>query len=208
MKLKDCIGCLLLGLAGVGGCESSSMMVPETLQNQVDPVITFPQLLQHPGSYQGKMIMLGGEVLSARRLAEATRLEILQLPLDDSQQPVTTLTDSQGRFFAIEKAFLDPAMFPPNTRVTIVGEVTTPIDAKLDEMDYQYPAVVIKHLHVWQEPPLAQGSSFSPWLSVFGDGGFGRWTGGGLRIGTAFGFNFPSLSCLVSFPNDKLVGYQ
>ena len=68
--------------------------------------------------------MLGGEVLSAKRLAEGTRLEVLQLPLDDAQQPALTRTDSQGRFLAIEKEFLDPAMFPQNTRVTIVGEVT------------------------------------------------------------------------------------
>ncbi|MDH4194726.1 MAG: Slp family lipoprotein [Nitrospirota bacterium] len=186
MKLRNLMGWLCLGLVWVGACASSPMEIPETLKNQVDPGITFSQILHHPESYQGKMIMLGGEVLSARRLAEGTRLEVLQLPLDDSQRPVVTRTDSQGRFFAMEKAFLDPAMFPPNTRVTIVGEVTGTIAAKLDEMDYQYPTVVIKHLHVWIEPTMAEEGNSGPWYSIFGGGSTGGRVGGGVGIGVGF----------------------
>lgn len=186
MKLRDLLGCVVLGLGLVGGCASSPMVIPETLKNQIDPGITFSQILQRPESYQGKMLVLGGEVLSARRLTEGTRLEVLQLPLDDSQRPVSTRTDSQGRFLAMEKAFLDPAMFPPNTQVTIVGEVTGTIAAKLDEMDYQYPTVVIKHLHVWNEPILAQESNSGPWYSIFGGGSTGGRVGGGVGIGIGF----------------------
>ena len=162
------------------------MVVPETLQSQIEPSLTFSQLLQGPEAYQGKMIVLGGEVLSAKRRAEGTRLEVLQLPLDDSQRPVVTRTESQGRFLAMEKAFLDPAMLPLNTRVTIVGEVTKTIAANLDEMDYQYPTVVIKHLHVWKEPALAQESNSGPWYSIFGGGSSGGRVGGGMGIGIGF----------------------
>jgi outer membrane lipoprotein len=186
MKLKNFFVCMLLGLGWLGGCASSPVVVPETLKNQVDPGLTFSQILQHPESYQGKMMILGGEVLSAKRHTEGTRLEVLHLPLDNSQQPVVTRTDSQGRFLATEKAFLDPAMFPANTRVTIVGEVTGTIAAKLDEMDYQYPAVVIKHLHVWKDPPLAQEDNSGPWYSIFGGGSTGGRVGGGVGIGIGF----------------------
>lgn len=177
---------MLLGLAWVGGCASSPMVVPETLQDQVDPALTFSQILQRPEAYQGKILVLGGEVLSSKRLAEGTRLEVLQLPLDDSQRPIVTRTESQGRFLAMEKDFLDPAMFPSNTQVTIVGEVTGTSAAKLDEMDYQYPTVVIKHLHVWKEPPLAQEGSSGPWYSIFGGGSTGGRVGGGVGIGIGF----------------------
>ncbi|MEO8326044.1 MAG: Slp family lipoprotein, partial [Nitrospirota bacterium] len=156
MKRRDLLGCVVLGLALMGGCASSPMEIPETLQNQIDPTLTFSQVIQNPGSYQGKMLVLGGEVLSAKRLAEGTRLEVLQLPLDEYQRPLVTRTDSQGRFLAMEKAFLDPAMFPPNTLITIVGEVTEKVAGKLDEMDYQFPAVVIKDLYVWKDPSLTQ----------------------------------------------------
>lgn len=162
------------------------MVVPEAIQKQVDQGPTFSQILQDPESHQGKLIILGGEVLSAKRLTEGTRLEVLQLPLDDSRAPVASRTDSQGRFLALEKAFLDPAMFPQNTRVTIVGEVTGNTSAKLDEVDYQYPTVIIKNLHVWKEPPLAQEGNSGPWYSIFGGGGTGGRGGGGLGIGIGF----------------------
>lgn len=162
------------------------MEIPETLQNQIDPALTFSQVIHHPESYQGKMLVLGGEVLSAKRLVEGTRLEVLQLPLDDYQQPVATRTDSQGRFIAVEKAFLDPAMFPPNTQVTIVGEVTGREAAKLDDMDYQYPTVVIKNLHIWKEPSHAQERNSGPWYSIFGGGSTGGFGGGGVGIGIGF----------------------
>jgi outer membrane lipoprotein len=183
MKLKDLLVCVVIGLVLMGGCASSPMEIPETLQSQIDPTLTFSQVIQHPGSYQGKTLVLGGEVLSAKRLEEGTRLEVLQLPLDDSQRPIVTRTDSEGRFIAMETAFLDPAMFPPNTQVTIVGEVTGTVVAKLDEMDYQFPTVVIKHLYVWKEPSLAQKGNSGPWYSIFGGGSTGGRVGGGVGIG-------------------------
>lgn len=186
MKLKIFMMCMVLCLGWMGGCASSPVAVPEPLKKQVDPTLTFSQLRQDPKAFEGKMIVLGGEVLSAKRLTEGTRLEVLQLPLDDDERPVVTRTDSQGRFFAIEKDFLDPAMFPSNTQVTIVGEVVGTIDAKLDEMNYQYPTVMIKHLHAWKDQPLAQEGNSGPWYSIFGGGSTGGRVGGGLGIGIGF----------------------
>ncbi|MCA9422609.1 MAG: Slp family lipoprotein, partial [Nitrospira sp.] len=96
MKLKNFIWCLVLALGSAGGCASSPVEIPEILQNQIDPTLRFSDVIQHPEAYQGKMLMLGGEVLSAKRLAEGTRLEVLQIPLDEYQRPVLTRTDSQG----------------------------------------------------------------------------------------------------------------
>ncbi|GJL69251.1 MAG: hypothetical protein NPIRA06_18860 [Nitrospirales bacterium] len=186
MKLNSVIWCVVFILGSAGGCASSPMEIPETLQNQIDPALTFSQVIQHPGSYQGKMLLLGGEVLSVKRLKEGTRLEVLQLPLDEYQRPLVTRTDSQGRFIAMEKAFLDPAMFPPDTLITIVGEVTESIAGKLDEMDYQFPAVVIKDLYVWKHPFLTQQSNSGPWHSIFGGGSTGGRVGGGVGVGIGF----------------------
>jgi outer membrane lipoprotein len=94
---------------------------------------------------------LGGEVLSAKRLKEGTRIEVLEIPLDRSLQPGMDRTLSQGRFFAIQKEFLDPATIPPGTRLTVVGEVTGAMADKLDETDYTFPVVEIKALKVWPQ---------------------------------------------------------
>jgi outer membrane lipoprotein len=186
IRIRLFMVCLLLNIGVAGGCASSPVVVPETLQKHIDSDLNFPQLQKNPEAYTGKMLVLGGEVLSAKRLDEGTQLEVLQLPLDNSQQPVANRTSSQGRFLAIEKNYLDPAMVPPNSRVTIVGEVTGMITGNLDEMSYQYPTVAVQHLHVWKDQPLVQEGRPGPWYSIFGGGSTGGRVGGGVGIGIGF----------------------
>ena len=146
----------VLPLAAIlAGCASGSV-VPASLQAQLDKSLTFPQLRELPESYRGRLLVLGGEVLSAKRLKEGTRIEVLEIPLESSLQPGLDRTASRGRFIALQKEFLDPATIPPGTRVTIVGEVTGSVADKLDETDYTYPTVDVKSLKVWP-----QSESFS-----------------------------------------------
>ncbi len=100
-------------------------------------------------------MVFGGEVLAARRMKDSTRIEVLQLPLD-SGYPVYDLTQSQGRFVAIQKQFLDPATLPPGTRITVSGEVTGTITLPIDETEYTYPVIELTRLHVW---PRKEGAS-------------------------------------------------
>jgi outer membrane lipoprotein len=134
--------------AFLAGCASGSI-VPAALQAQLDKTLTFPQLRESPDSYRGHLMVLGGEVLSAKRLKDGTRVEVLEIPLDSSLQPEMDRTMSRGRFIAVQKEFLDPATIPPGTRLTLVGEVTGSVADKLDETDYTYPTVEIKSLKVW-----------------------------------------------------------
>jgi outer membrane lipoprotein len=145
----------LLLAASLAGCVSGSI-VPAALQAQLDKTLTFPQLREAPDSYRGHLLVLGGEVLSAKRLKDGTRIEVLEIPLNRSFQPDPDRTLSQGRFIAIQKEFLDPATIPPGTRVTMVVEITGVVTDKLDEMDYAYPTAEIKTLKVWP-----RGDSFS-----------------------------------------------
>jgi len=181
------IGILLGAILLVGsGCMSGSDVVPEVFKANIDSTVTFPKVLEEPTLHQGTMVLLGGEVLTAKRLKEGTRLEILQLPLDGSEEPVFDLAASQGRFFAFESSFLDPATLPPNTRVTLVGEITGATRANLDEMEYRYPTVTIKHLHVWPEPVLDQPGDSSLSYGIFGGGSSGGRVGGGVGVGIGF----------------------
>lgn len=165
---------------------SNPDVVPEIFQAQIDPTVTFSKMLKDPTVHVGSVMLLGGEVLSAKRLTEGTRLEILHLPLGDSEEPVFDRTHSQGRFFAIESSFLDPATLPPKTRVTIVGEMTGITNANLDEMEYRYPTLKMKHLHVWPESEFDQPDSSGPNFGIFGGGGTGGRVGGGVSIGIGF----------------------
>lgn len=149
---------LLLVLSGLlAGCAAS--VLPASLQLQVDRTLAFAQLKDSPDSYRGRLVIVGGEVLSAKRLKEGTRIEVLQIPLEDSQAPGKDRTTSEGRFLAMQQEFLDPATLPPGTRVTIAGEVTGATTLPLDETDYTYPTLEIKHLKVW---PMRDNQASGP----------------------------------------------
>lgn len=113
---------LVLLLPACGGVT----VIPADLEGRVDQTVTFEQLKSSPDSFKGRLVVLGGNVLSARRLKEATRIELLQLPLDSSLEPSGRPIDSRGRFLAFQKTFLDPAAVPPGTRVTVVGKSPAP----------------------------------------------------------------------------------
>ena len=76
----------------LGGCGSSGFVMPDALEPQVDPSVSFQQLLASPDSYQGKMVVVGGEVLKASTADGGTVLEILQLPLEEGQRPARERT--------------------------------------------------------------------------------------------------------------------
>ena len=166
------------------GCSSSPVRIPEALQPQIDQNLTFTEVLTSPGSYRGRLMLLGGEILKAKRLKEGTQVELLQLPLNKDQEPTTDLTRSQGRMLVLHQTSLDPATLTPGMLVTFVGEVSGAIIEKIDEADYRYPTLTVKHWYVW--PPATVDSWRSgPLYGVYGGMGVGGGSrgGGGFRIG-------------------------
>ncbi len=177
---------LMIGMAVVAaGC--ATPVIPESLESQVDKTVTFNQIVESPDSYRGKVIVVGGEVLKAKALKGGTQLEVLQLPLDDDQEPVIDRMESKGRFLALQKEFLDPATITEGTRVTIVGEITGASVEKMDEADYRFPTLDVKHLHRWDARRADDRRGPGPWWNVFGGVGFG---GGGSRSGGGISIGF------------------
>jgi len=131
-------------LLGASGCASTD----DWLKGDTSR-IAFPQLQEAPDRYRGHTVIIGGKVLSAKRLKQETRIEILQLPLDASYRPTRDLRQSQGRFIAVQKAFLDPATIPSGTFLTVSAQVAGSLTMPIDEMDYRYPLVEITRVHVW-----------------------------------------------------------
>ena len=145
----------------------------------------FHDVLVSPESYKGRVLVLGGEVLNAKRLRDGTQIELLQLPLEDGERPSHDRQQSQGRFLAMQQEFLDPATMTQGTRVTIVGEVSGSKTDHLDDVEYRYPTLIVKHLHVWRVQPYGQRQ---PGFSIGGFGGMG--IGGGSRGGGGLSIGF------------------
>jgi len=146
------------------GC-SGVQVVPKDMEDRVNRNISFLQLLESPLPYKGQILVVGGQVLSAKRLENATQIEVLQLPLNRNMQPVESLQKSKGRFLALQENFLDPATLPLGTRVTVVGEVSGMVTLPLDETTYDFPTLVIKSLTVW--PPISTYRVLRPYPYVY-----------------------------------------
>lgn len=146
-----------------GGNSRLTDPIPLSLLEEVDRQVSFVQVKEASASYQGRLIVLGGEVLSAKRLAGSTRIEVLQLPLTETLEPYLSRTSSQGRFLGYQKKFLDPATIPPGTRLTVLGMVTGSSTEPLDETEYTYPVLEITYLKVWTElkPPSTRSNVYS-----------------------------------------------
>lgn len=113
-------------------------------------------------SHQIRSRFLPGTVSGLRRrgvereaFEDGTRIEILQLPLDGSGHLGFDRTQSQGRFMALQREFLDPATVPPGTRVLVTGEVTGSMTLPLDETEYTYPILEARHVDVLPPPEVA-----------------------------------------------------
>jgi outer membrane lipoprotein len=171
------------------GCSSGPPVVPEEFRSQIDSSVSFREIQSAPHNYQGRTVLLGGEILSGKRTNEGTEFEILQLPVTSDDPPAERRSESQGRFLALDRRAEDPAAFPPGTRVTLVGEVKGDELRRLDESTYQYPTVDVKHLYVWDPDVYRERPRSS--VGLFGGMGFGFGSGrsgsfGGVGVGTGF----------------------
>ena len=128
-----------------------SELVTQEMEPQIARDIPFESLKAEPDKFKGRVVVLGGKVLTARRLKEGTQIEVLQLPLDKADAPIMNLPQSKGRFLAYQEAFLDPATLPAGTPVSMIAEVTGSKTQPLDEVDYAYPTLKIRTLKVWPE---------------------------------------------------------
>jgi outer membrane lipoprotein len=154
-SLSSLSGLLALFLLG---CSTAGSLPAEVLRNAEQT--PFVVLQQDPLPYEGRRIVLGGEVLKAKRLPDRTEIEVLQLPLNAREEPIPKRVASQGRFRAYQKDFLDPATIPPGSLITVVGAGRGSVLEKLDEMDYSYPVIESEYIKVWPNRPLSSNRPY------------------------------------------------
>lgn len=148
MKTWKNIGALLVFVVMTGsGC---AHVISEDVRNQVDEGITFRQVFQNPDAYKGKVVVWGGAIIKMTHQKDGTLVEILQKPLEMDDQPADS-DRSGGRFLAFYKGFLDDAVYAKGRRITVAAEVVGSRKMPLGEIEYTYPFVTIKEIHLWPE---------------------------------------------------------
>lgn len=142
---------LALMVMVLSGC--AGVFSKETL-NRVDRTVPFAVLRQEPEQFTGRLMLLGGSIVAVRNTRQGGELEVVELSTEDDGEIRDNAT-SGGRFLARSADFLDPAIFRTGMQVSLVGEVAGKAVRPLGEMDYAYPVLAIREIHLWQ--PEARG---------------------------------------------------
>ncbi|MFO7602019.1 MAG: Slp family lipoprotein [Candidatus Desulfacyla sp.] len=143
------IGVLMVITSVVSGLGCAHVISKDALK-EVNRDIPFAQLLKDPMSYQGQMVLLGGVIVRTTYDQAGTLLEIYQTEMDWEEKPVN-IDVSEGRFLALYKGFLDSEIYKEGRKVTIAGVVTGVRTSKLGEIDYHYPSLLIREIHLWKK---------------------------------------------------------
>ena len=141
--------------------------VPLGLEQEVDTRIRFADLKRAPSDYIGQTVMIGGNVIKAKRSEAGTELEVLQLPTAKDGEITGERLLSEGRFLAVREQFLDPASLPQGTPITVIGTVKGETTRSLDESDYTYPILEIKHIIDWNSVAAKRGRDRSPYYGMY-----------------------------------------
>ena len=126
-------------------------VISRDLRDRADPSLTFGEVFQNPEFFKDKWVVWGGEVIEAINQRDGTTLmEVFQRPLGWRGEPSETLS-SGGRFLVAFEKYLDPYVFRKGKTITVAGEVKGEKVKPLGEMDYRYPVVLAREIHLWEE---------------------------------------------------------
>jgi outer membrane lipoprotein len=142
---------LLATVTLLAGCAS---VFPKEKLAGVDRSITLGVLRSDPDRFRQARVVLGGEIIETRPKSGSTEIEVLSRPLGESDAPRRT-DASDGRFVVVAPDFLDPAVYAPARRLSVVGTVTGSEDRPLGEHPYRYVIVAVDQLYLWPNPVAA-----------------------------------------------------
>ncbi len=133
---------ILLGLwLAVSGCTQATY---NRLAREGGTPASFPSVKADPQKYQGKLVVLGGKVLSVWLEDGASLLEVEQIDLDKNYRPAYQGA-SAGNFFVKSQDWLSPGSYVPKRKVTVVGVVEGKKQGK--------PIILARKIHLWEYPP-------------------------------------------------------
>lgn len=139
----------------IAGCVSTTK-VPKEYSIKAEPNVTLTKLTMQPDAYRGKVVILGGVILSQRQDPQGRTWALVRnRPLDADYEPHIPVSrdDPEGGEFWI---LADPKVLPMNhkvwARVTVVGRVSEETVSQLGiESGKRKPPVLTPlYLYAWE----------------------------------------------------------
>ena len=170
------IMCLLMFIA------ACAPVISQTTMSGADKSISFAALQQRPDAYKGKVVVLGGQIITTTVRDNETWIEVLEKQLDSQQKPENT-DQSGGRFLVKFQGFLDPAIYAAGRYLTVAGQVEGKIVRPINQTQYTFPLLTAKEHHLWKPEDAVGGPRFGIGIG----GGIGsHGSGGGVGVGVGF----------------------
>lgn len=123
--------------------------ISRPLRDEAKRDLAFPTALQDPTTYRGAVVIWGGIIIDTLNYPGGTEITVLETPLDSGGEPGDE-ESSRGRFIAKSLRFLDPEIYKNGRKITVAGEITGQETRALGAMQYRYPVLMIKELHLWK----------------------------------------------------------
>ena len=123
-------------------------VISRQLREQAAKELTLSVVLKNPDAYKGKTVLWSGVIISSVNLKEGTVIEVLQKPADMEGKP-KDVDESEGRFLALKPGYLDVAIYRQGREVTVAGGVQGKKMQRLGEIEYTYPLISGKEIHLW-----------------------------------------------------------
>ncbi len=148
-------------ISGLFGCAHP---ISKEIRKKVAKDVRFSDVLQDPTAYVSEIVLWGGEIIETINQIDGTMVIVLQMPLDYQDKPKGDEA-SKGRFIAKTNEYLDPAVYKPERKVTVAGEIIGKETRPLGEGEYTYPVIAIKQLHLWKRELYRSefGPYYDPW---------------------------------------------
>ncbi|WP_051617217.1 Slp family lipoprotein [Desulfonatronovibrio hydrogenovorans] len=162
---------LFLLLVCAVGCSPFSRQAMDEVQRE----IRFKHVLEDPGRFVGKTVILGGVIVEAIVKPGDTLIIVRQTELDFQKRP-RDLDRSLGRFMIRHSGFMDPAIYGQGRELTVIGNISGQKEGLVGERTYVYPLIQVQHLRLWDmrkavtscydscgPGPFCQDRHFHPW---------------------------------------------
>ena len=137
--------------------------VPAAIKDGPGSFVTVSEAQQSEHQFVGAWVRWGGTILSVRNREMATEIEILARATDANGEPDPE-GDGQGRFIATVNGFLDPAEYPKDRLLTVVGTLERVETRPVGDYPYRFPIVNTIHRYLWPPPvPDAYPYAYFPY---------------------------------------------
>ncbi|RAM00264.1 hypothetical protein DO021_20080 [Desulfobacter hydrogenophilus] len=152
----------------ISGCAG---IISKNIQNQVEKNLSLKMVLEDTRDYAGKMVLWSGEIINTDNEKQGTMMEIIQKPADINGRP-KDVDKSQGRFLALNKTYLDAAIYEKGRKVTVAGRIKEKRTRPLGGIQYTYPLIMVEEIYLWPRTDLDghdryyHGSFMAPSLLV------------------------------------------